>query len=882
MKTSRFILPLLLLTSPAFAQKEIVKDPVASEALVSMSEQKAIEALERILEKRRGSPDEPDLLERLSELHLKQAKSVRFFNLNRTNDKNLSLLPPVIKEKAALRPLKKAVECFQQIQTKSPKYAHADRVHFHKALTLAQMGLFKPSTVEVETLLAKYPKSEWRSDAHLLIGEVFYDSQRYTQALSHFNEAATSDKIKISHYAQYKAAWTLYNLERNEDAIAKLMGLVKAVDPEKPEGFALRSESLRDIALYLTETRASNEAFDFFQKFTTPQETAAGLYRMANIYRSHSKHKDARLIANEYLKRGTDETGKIQFRLLMAKDAKERKDPTDQVAHLKAAYDLCLIQPDDAEVCKQDLRVQLTESAEDAWKSWEKTKNPAALKATKEIFEIEIQRNPDPRPKTLEAYAELLFQSDDFENAARIYRELVAKTKNDKTPKADAKLKEKALEKYQYGSLVSLDRWMDQNKNAVLAPEFYKEEVLVHLKDFPQTPFKAELLLRLANIQYAEMDFAKAEANLRTVLATNVKAKDAKEDPRVPAENLLLETLKAQNKTAEFRKTLDGITEKTTDTTRKTELRRLVAQLELEKLETAPTGTDGDAKKLKEYLDFMQAYKNDVKVTEPVYWKTLALALTMNEDKVAFELIERKADSKDVRLWDGLKQILVRFDKTPAAKRPGSVELFETSLKRANGNEVAKILWTYRENLIQYNGSPARIAALENEILKRGMEPEKSLILVSRLEKDFEAGKVEKVFNESRALVASSKPAIVRARARLLQARVLEQELRRQSVKSSLTRLQMVIGMKLEKLGKAQEAFMSTIQMAGQDPATSRDAREGLKRCFQHSIEALKAVEIKEELNAQEKKSLDEQMQNLISPLELQLKELIASEEVKS
>lgn len=872
MKTSRLLLIPLLFAPAAFAQKEIVKDPVASEALVSLSEQKAIEALERILEKRRGSPEEPDLLERLSELYLKQAKSVRFFNLNRTNDKTMSLLPPVIKEKAALRPLKKAVECFQNIQTKYPRYAHADRVHFHKALTLAQMGLFQPSTQEVERLLARYPKSEWRADAHLLIGEVLYDSQRYARALTHFNEAATSDKIKISHYAQYKAAWTLYNLERNEDAIAKLMGLVKAVDPEKPEGFALRNESLRDIALYLTETRASSEAFDFFRKFATPAEAAAGLLRMANIYRSHSKHKDARLIANEYLKRGTDENGKIQFRLLMAKDAKERKDPTEQVAHLKAAYDLCLIQPDDNEVCKQDLRAQLTESAEDAWKAWEKTKNPASLQATKEIFEIELQRNPDPRPKTLEAYAELLFQSEDYQNAARIYRELIAKTKDGK----DAKLKEKA----QYGSLVSLDRWMDQDKNAILAREFYKEEVPVHLKDFPQTPYRAELLLRLANIQHGETDYAAAEKNLRAILALNLKSKDPKDDPRVPAENLLLETLKAQGKTAEFRKTLDGLTEKTTDAARKTELRRLVAQLELEKLEGAPAG--GDAQKLKEYLDFMSAYKNDAKVTEPVYWKTLALALTLNEDRTAFELIERRNADKDPRLWDGLKQILLRFETTAPAKRPQGVELFEASLKRAGPTETAKIMWTYREHLLQHQGSPARINALEAELLKRGQEPERSLILIARLEKDFEAGRMEKVFNETRALVGGSKPAIVRARARLLQARVLEQELRRQSVKSSLARLQMVIGMKLEKLGKAQEAFMSTIQMAGQDPLTTRDAREGLKRCFQHSIEALKAVEIKDELTAQEKKSLDEQIQNLVNPLELQLKELIASEEVKS
>lgn len=862
------IISSLLTTTPVFAS-ELFKDPIASEALVSLSEQKAIEALERILAKKKGSPEEPDLWERLSELYLKQAKSIRFFALNKTGAKTMSLLPPVIKEKAALRPLKKAVECFQQIQTKYPQYAQSDRVHFHKALTLAQMGLFKPSTTEVEQLLEKYPKSEWRADAHLLIGEVLYDSNNYAKALNHFNEAAASEKIKISHYAQYKAAWTLYNLQRNEDAIAKLMTLVGSVDPEKPEGFALRSESLRDIALYLTETRASNDAYEFFAKFASPAETAAGLLRMANIYRSHSKHKDARLIANGYLKMGKDETGKIQFRLLLAKDAKEQKKNADQVEHLKAAFDLCMIQPDDNEICKTDLRVQLSESAEDAWKSWEKTKNPDALRATKEIFEIEIQRNPDPRPKTLEAYAELLFQSDDFENAARIYRELVLKTKEPP-----------AKEKAQYGSLVSLDRWMVKDPNAILAKEFFKEEVVVFLKANPKTPFKHELLLRWANLQFGEHDFDKAEANLKTILA-EAAGSTKKGDPRVPAENLMLETLKAQAKTAEFHKTLAGFIEKTTDQARKIELRRLVAQLELEKMESPSEGGQ-DPKKLKEYLAFMKTYSGDANVVEPVYWKTLALALTLNEDRVAFDLITQKQDAKDTRLWDGLKQILMRYETTAADRRPQDIALYEASLKAANEKELARIMWTYREHLIKVNGSATRIAALENEILKKGQEPEFSLILVGRLEKDLADGKTEKVFQKSRQLVASTKPAIVRARARLLQARILEQELQRQSVKSSLARLQMVLSMKLEKLGKAQEAFMSTLHLSTADPVTARDAREGLKRCFQHSIQAIKAVEIKEELSAQEKQSLDDQIQKLINPLENQLKELIASEEVNS
>lgn len=855
-------------------------DSVANEALVSMSEQKAIDALERILIKKQNTPEEPDLLERLSELYLKQAKSVRFFQLNKTGDKNMSLLPPVIKDKTALRPLKKAVEAFQKIQAKYPKYISADRVHFHKALTLAQMGLFKPSTQEIEALLSKFPKSEWRADGQLLIGEVLYDARSYSKALSHFKDAALSEKPKISMYAKYKEAWTYYNLERNEDAIETLKSLVKSVDPDKAEGFALRSESLRDLALFMTETRSSAEAFAFFRSFASEKETAVVILRMANIYRSHSKQKDARLLSDQYLKQGSDSIGKIQFHLLLAKDGKEQKNTNNQVANLQAAFDLCMIEPADTDACATDLRTQLSEAAEDAWKMWEKSKSAEHLQATKKILEIEIQRNPDPRLKTLQAYAELLYQSEDFENAARVYRDVSNKVK-------EPAEKEKA----QYGSLVALDRWMEKDKNAILAKEYFKEEVAPFLKAYPKTPYRSELLLKWSNMQFEEQDFVKVEKNLKEILGSLSPTKEtAKEKSKmemlVPSQNLLLETLKKQNKDKEFLTFLVQLIEQTDSAARKSELRRLEAQLSLEKMENkiVAAGSTEDAAKLKEYLAFLKKYESDKTVTEPVFWKTLALALTMREDKVAFDLITPRAANlkdKDPRIWDSLKQILVRYETTPEAKRPNATLLFEASLLVSAQKERSQILWSYREHLILTNDKSAKFGMIEAEILKLGQEPESSLITLSRLEEDFAQGRMEKVFSQTRPLVGTSKPAVVRARARLLQARVLEAELISQRLKSSVDRMQMVVGMKLEKLSKAQEAFMSTLSLST-DQKVSTEARNGLKRCFQNSIESLKAFEIKETLTPQEKKSLDEQIQTLISPLEMQLKELIASDEVKS
>lgn len=873
-----FFLTTLLVMTGLFVFKsyglEAGRNTLATEALVSLSEQNAIDALNRIINKKQNSPEEADLQERLAELYLKQAKSVRYFALNTTNERNQRLLPPVIKDKATLRPLKNAVAAYQRIQKQFPKYENTDRVLFHKALTLAQMGLANESIQEIEILLAKYPQSEWKSDAHLLIGEVLYDQHQFQKALAHFQSAATSDKIKIAHYAKYKAGWTFYNLERNSDAIQELKSLVTSLDPEKPEGFALRSESLRDLALFMTETKG-NDAAAFFRAFATETETASCLLRMANIYTNHSKYELAQKMAKDYIRQGQDESGKIQFHLMLAKQARtlkiarESKD-LNQIEQLQGAFELCLIQPAQSEVCEKDLRNEMNEAAEEAWKKWDKSKKREDLLLAKSILEIEIERNPSPRAKTLEAYADLLFQSEDFENAARINRTLVSLNSKNEQEKT----------RFQYASLVALDRWMSQDKDQVLAKEYFKDEVAIYLKANPKSEHQSELRDRWARIQIGEKDYASAEKNLRQALNPG-ENKSTKADRKESLQDLLLETLDAQGKRRELRQELSqDLGDAKGNPARETELKRWMARLQLEDLEKqidTPTSPEQNKKALSEYLQFLKTYESDATVSEPVFWKTLALAMTSEADTIVLDLIQpRLKDGKkvDPRIWDSLKALLQR-GKLPLAP------LFESALRVAPLAERGDIQWAYREYLREHKINSSRQADLENQILASKIEPARSLIQVERLEKEFELGHYSKVFQAARPLAATSQPVLVKARARLIQARVLDHEFREQRVKTSTQKLQIVIALKLERLAKVQEAYLAVMQIAA-GTSYAKTAQAGLRSAFEHGIAALKSIEIKDDLSAQDRKVLDQQMQTLVAPLESQLKELIAMEEVKS
>lgn len=846
-------------------EMKVSNEAVEQEALVSISEAKAIDALKRIIEKRKGTAEEAGLWERLSELYLKQAKSSRFFSLTKTSDKTLSFLPPVISQKSSQKPLNDAVVCFETLKKRFPKYEDMDRVMFHSSLTYAQMGRFQMATNEVKNLIERFPKSEWIPDAHLLVGEVYYDQQNFKKAHEHFVKAADSKKEKVGHYAKYKQAWAEYNLRRHSDAISSLQALVKDLDPNKaPNGFALRGESLRDLALFLTESKTPSESYTFFTTFTDDKETADSVIRMANIYKSHSKHKEMETLGELYLKKSSYDLGKIQFHLLFADLFRELKKGDKQIAAIQKASELCQIQPSQSEACDTQLRSQVSQAAELWWKEWTKSKSKQSLEFARKALEIEIERNPTPRPQTMEAYAELLFQSEDYEASSRAYDELAKQSKDPiKT------------ETFAYGRLVSLDRLMAKDPKKILPREDFKKDTGAFVKSFPKSIHKDELQLKWAKVEFEDMNPKESERILREILA-----KKQKNDVLIPAQNQLIEALNKNEKDKDLKAFLTQWIEQAPTAERKTELRRLQAKLALEDIETV-SGKDSQTV-LKAHLAFFKKYEDDTKVSDPVLWKTLGLALIEKDDALTLDMIEKAGNRapKDPRVWDSLKQLLVRQTANRNVKlKPEQVAIlgrtFTLGLKFVPMKERGGVLWSYREHLMEKNTPEAQLTVkkVENEIVSLNIEPEASLVKVARLEERLAAGQHKAVFEESKKYVGKQTPAPVRARARLLQAQVLEEEFKSQSVKTSLAKLQTVVSMKLEKMSKAQEAFVNAAQMSN-EPQVSEGARLGLKRCFEHAITSLKNMQVKDELTTEERKALYEQIQTLVVPLEAKLKEL--------
>src|SRR5690606_12410296 len=115
---------------------------LSSEVLITQSENQAIQSLEKILRKKKGSPDEADLWYRLAEMYMRRSKSGRFFDLQLSRgSKQLSTFPSPDEKGSDC--LKKAIMTYTKIERDCCKYAEMDSVLCNNAFAHQQIGKIK-------------------------------------------------------------------------------------------------------------------------------------------------------------------------------------------------------------------------------------------------------------------------------------------------------------------------------------------------------------------------------------------------------------------------------------------------------------------------------------------------------------------------------------------------------------------------------------------------------------------------------------------------------------------------------------------------------------------------------------------------------------------
>ncbi len=901
MKTKAWIPILLsgLLTLPAFAAQKNGKGllpevrldstnedkntekALQSELLITKAEDKAIESINRIILKKKGTPEEADLLFRLAELHMRRAKSGRFFDLNQKVLKSEKQLPP---QKNAIESLNSAIVIYNQLEKQFPKFQEIDAVFFNSALAHLQTKQTERAKVLYNRLIKETSKSPLVPDALLEVGEIYYHQQNFTTALEKFRAIESYPNSKAYPYGIYKSAWCFYNLKRTDDGVKQLLAVIKQnpADSDDPKKYNLRKEALHDVTLFVGETMPPEQLFGFFEKITTPEELGESIMGLSQIYESHSRYKEISLFIKEFIEKHPDSPYAPKFfaKLIDTNETLKKRDAV--ISYLKKMAAACQLQV--TKDCSEIFRKASLDISKKWWDIWLKNKkNTEFSNLTEQAFEILLASDDYSKPdsKSRFAYAELLFQQDKFDLASQNYEEVSKHKDLEKTLGHDAL----------YGALFSVEKSLNV-KEDIVQTERQRTMAERYLKEYPNGEHVTSLQYKLGFISYKQQDYETA-LKFFLPLATKVKYPAIK----TKAEDLILD-IHNINKDFKAIQSFATTVLKGADTpARKQSLTKILeeahyAQIQLQ-AESLPV-----EKRIDQLRVFSTQYPN-AKLAQDAFWQSISLAYANGYEVLGADLSLDyiKQYPNDPRKLDSMKEATKAFIDAGQIKKgiqsvrelarldtKNTLKHLETScdllrisnlLPEARGcykgliatadkdkktELLSKMVKTFKDG-----AKSDELDALENQILKENIEPYATKLLISKANMLLENKQYTEAFNL--ALKINSRPvdADIRAESRLIHAEVLEREFVAQSVKARETKFATVLAMKTERFDKSHTAYSSAIKMSKSDRLQAR-ALQGIDRLYAHYIEAISNMPIPGSLTDGEQKNLRSELIKLTQP----------------
>lgn len=680
---------------------------------------------------------------------------------------------------------------------------------------------------------------------HLALVEKYPESRVYTYAL--YKSAWAHYNLKDSNQGVQKLL-----------AVVKACppGLEGGTDNRSRQN--LRREALRDLSIFVGDTMAGKDLYPFFAKITTEEELGNSMLDLTKIYMSHARYKDLNSFLDEFHEKHEKNPHRVKTFLSLVEANEALKARPKVLDALRAAAQEC--RPDskwrmsqDEETltgsCRHAFRTRSNEIAVKWYGTWQKNKNHQEFsslteQALKIVLDNEDASNPDLNSRF--AYAELLFQLGRFEEASQNYNLTAEKVSNPslaeqeakklaaKKPKSAKKSEDEELlpavfdrvHEADYGALFAMEKAIEKKKTPLLEAT-RKDLAQTYLKRHPKGAHAGEVTLRMAAVLYEEQDLVGSRKWLDPLLA-----KQYGRELQVKAEDLALDILNLKKDYKALSAQAKDFAGRESDEKRRTSLKKIEVEsgysILQEDIKTMPK--DRAADRLK---SFAGDHKGSNLSVEALF-QSAALDFMEGRGLSAVQSVEAFAEAapKDPRLLNAWKEsvkaaaeagemekaaklLQVLAEKEPKLRsehleNAADFLLMEGRTKDARGiynlllpnapgdsrsRLYTKLLETFKAEG-RGDSNEAEVRRLEGLVLSQNLEPFATRILNRRAQELLKSGKRAEAFEAARKIMSREAPAELRAEARLIQARILEDEFVSQSVKSSREdRFAMVLGM---------------------------------------------------------------------------------------
>ena len=247
---------------------------------------RSLEVTRQLMDRSRTRPYLPDLMFRLAELYVEKSRLVFFLALEQAGQGTRSAVSP---ESRLLK--EKAISLYEQLLTTFPQFADADKVLFFEAHEYRELGEYEDMERTYQRLLDTYPKSPFRHQARLVLGDLRFDRGDLPEAEEHYGRILTEPETFAHQTARYKLAWIRINEERMNDALELLRAIVSteldasgADDVQRRKLVSVKREALADMVFVYTEVEKDPKgALEYFAPLCSSKtEYLSVLGKLAN------------------------------------------------------------------------------------------------------------------------------------------------------------------------------------------------------------------------------------------------------------------------------------------------------------------------------------------------------------------------------------------------------------------------------------------------------------------------------------------------------------------------------------------------------------------------------------------------------------------------
>ncbi len=877
-----------------------------TELLVTSVEERAVEQLQMLIRRERGKEIEPDLWLRLGDLYMRRARSERFFDLHRSSDQGVSFLPREMRNREGRQSIQAAIDVYERIQRSFPRYNQMDLVIFNNAFARQQVGQGKQAEQRYLQLIQSYPRSPLIPDAHLAVGEINFDRQDFAKALEHFDQIKNYPQSRVYPYGLYKAAWSHYNLRDTEAALRELERVVefgrRVAELGADARLDLRREALTDMTLFFSEVRLPQEAYRYFTRQAGELGPDESLLRLARLYSHHGKFEQKKVVLNDFIRnlRLSDLLAEAHNDLVHNyENMRLRREAVGQLSQFHA---LCAEnsrwmrhqQAQNSEVASscQELLNQTSLQLAGKWlRTWRNNREHSIFaESAEKAFEIYLERNPkgEESDQARFAYAELLFQRDQFRRASEQYAIVGGRAGSEGALGHDAS----------YAALLSLQmavgegaRWSDADEKS------FHELAKSYVDNHPKGEFRLDVEFQVAFIAYEKGRYDEAgPVFLRLGQQFSGEARGLK------SQDLYLDILNLKKDYTGLKKYAAELlgARSSLDPERQKNLENIYEQAYFMEVQTQ--------EERGEYTQAIQGYKQFAldnpksQLAEKAWWNAVQLQFRVQNfmdgarDAVEFQRLFPESEQatnallRAAQTFESMAQLgeaasvlrtLAQVDSKAKLKWLAlaadflalSGELAEaqrlySQLVSSGDPEVSFKALESQWRLAESTGAQSRYWELTEQIAASGRQPQASLAAASLVKKLYEENKPTEAFARARGVLNMGRTASPRARAqaRYYQARILEDEFVSASLRSRAERVALVLGIKTERLEKAQQAYQATIRFG--DPEYSIKAMRRLAGCYDHFVKALREMPLPTGLTASDEPIFRNELENLAIPME--------------